>query len=706
MPTKKQKKSVFLLEIGCEELPSLYTKDAISQFKRIADKVFTEARLSYEDITSFGTYRRVGILVAGLSPKQTPEKEEIWGPPESRAFDEKGKPTEAFHGFLRKLKITKKNIQIKKTNKGRYLCAIKEKPTSDIITILPALCVDIINSIQFPRTMRWEDSFSFARPIRWILALIDNKPVKFKIAGVSSGNYTFGHRLLCDKKIKILNPAGYFKSIEKLKVLVDPLKRKKIIISQLKKSVHKLGAEASFDKHLLEEIVYSTEWPFAFTGSFQHRYLKLPAEVLLASMSKNQKTFALFKKNGRPIPHFAIVIDNRPSKINNIRKNYENILEAKLKDAEFFYARDIKTKFENRNKDLDKLIFHKDIGNMLEKVKRLKNLSAYMAEELNLTEKDKNLLMRSAWLSKADLTTDMVKEFPSLQGIMGFYYARKDGEPTQVAHAIKEYYFPRFSSDSLPKTKYGSMLSFLDRLDTITSCFAVNLIPTSSYDPYSLRRQGQGLVRIAIEHKINIDIAGIISQDIKLLGQKLKKEPAVLKEEVLSFLKERVRPHLIEQAKREDLVEAIVETTFDNFLNMIEKIRQISSIINSKDFFRAHKVVERTANILKSLKLSLSEPNPLLFREKLEKDLFAVYQDKKEEILNLISQSKYALATKLYGATFFDILHLFFDKILINVKNEKIRENRLALMNVINKLYTRGIADISKIKTQLNESSE
>jgi glycyl-tRNA synthetase beta chain len=695
---EKQKRSTFLLEIGCEELPPSYAKSAILQLERIAHKVITEARLEAKKISSFGTYRRIGILVEGLITKQIPEKEEIIGPPKFKAFDEKGKPTATFFGFLKSHKVTKKNLHIKKIDKGEYLCIIKEKPTLDTFVILPALCKDIINSIQFPKTMRWANSFSFARPIRWIIALFDRRVIKIKVADVASGNFTFGHRLLLNKKIKISEPTTYFKLLKKHKVLVNPGERKEIIIGQLKEAIKKIGAEPNFEPNLLEEIVYLTEWPCVFIGNFKRKYLSLPPEVLLASMSKNQKTFALFKKNGKPLAFFAAVLDNCPLNIEEIKKNYENILEAKLKDAEFFYCSDVKTKLEDRNKNLEKLIFHKDLGSMLEKVKRLNKLARFIAEELNLNEKDKNLLERCAWLSKADLTTEMVKEFPSLQGVMGFYYAKKSGESNQVASAIKEHYLPRFSFDALPRTKYGSLISFIDKLDTITSCFAIDLIPTGSYDPYALRRQGQGLVRIALASKINISISNLLALDITLIEKRLKKEPAILKKEVLSFLKERVKPFLVEQAKRGDIVDAVLSATFDNFVKTSEKVKQLSSILNSKDFFKAFKVVERTAHILKLTKQDLPRPNPSFFREKLERDLFDIYQDKKEEILNLISKSKYALATKIYGIAFFDILHIFFDKVLINVENKKIKENRLALMRAINKLYTEEIADISQMK--------
>lgn len=698
MSLEKSKKSDFLLEIGCEEIPPLYTKEAVLQLERIANKIFSDARLTVEKVSSFGTYRRIGILARGLGNKQNPQREEISGPPKSIAYDANGEPTKTFHGFLKKTEVTPKDILIKKTDKGEYLYAVKEKPSLETVEILPSLCREIIKLIQFPKTMRWTDSFSFARPIRWMAALFGAKQIKFEIAGVVSGNYTFGHRLLCDKKIKISNAADYAKLMKKHKVLIYPEARRNIVMEQLKRAALEAGAKPEFEPNLLEEIIYLTEWPSAFRGNFGKKYLKLPAEVLLASMSKNQKTFTLFGEDAKAMPNFAAVIDNSISNIEEIKRNYENVLEAKLKDAEFFYNQDLKIKLEDRNKELEKVIFHKDIGNMLEKVERLKQLSDYVSQQLNLSEKDRELVGRCAWLSKADLPTAMVKEFPSLQGTMGFYYAKENGEPSQAAIGIKEHYLPKFSLDVLPQTRCGSVVGFVDKLDTIISCFAINLIPTGSYDPYALRRHGQGAVRIALSAKFNLNISDFISLNIKLIDKKIRKEPEVLKQEIISFLKERLKPFLLEEAKREDLADAVLNSSFDNFVNITEKTRQLSVILGSKDLFDAHKVVERTAHILKSVKQVLPQPNPHLFKENLEKELFDIYQNKKDEILGLISQKKYALATKVYGNAFFDIVHIFFEKVIVNADNAAIKQNRLSLMNAINKLYTEGIADISFIK--------
>ncbi|MFH1310732.1 MAG: glycine--tRNA ligase subunit beta [Candidatus Omnitrophota bacterium] len=695
-PKKEQKKSIFLLEIGCEELPAIYTKEAVAQLEKFAAKVLSEARLDVEKISSFGTCRRIGFFAEGISLKQKAETEEISGPPKSRAFDGEGQPTEAFYGFLRKTGADKKDIRIRNTDKGEYLYAVKEKPVSSAVKILPSLCKDIITRIQFPKTMRWNDSFSFARPIRWITAFLDDVKINVEIAGIKSGDYTFGHRLFSDKKIKISGAVSYAPAMKKNNILIYSEERKERIIRCLTEAVEKIGAKPDFEANLLEEIVYLTEYPFCFTGEFDKKHLKLPAEVLLASMSKNQKTFAL-SKEGKITDSFAAVINNKPS--DKIKENYKRILEAKLKDAGFFYSRDIKRALEDRNADLEKVIFHKDIGTMAEKVNRLKEMAAYIAKELNLEEKDIEGVARSAWLSKADLTTEMVKEFPSLQGIMGFYYAKKSEETNAVASGIKEHYLPKASGDVLPKTKYGSIVGFVDKFDTIVSCFAVNLISSSSYDPYGLRRNGQGLVRIALASEINVDINTLMDLNIKLLGNKLKKEQVLLKREVTAFLKERIKPFLLEKAKREDLVEAVLNSDFDNFVNISQRVEQIYSIINSKDFFNACKVVERTGNILKPVKEVLPLPDSGLFEEKLENELFNLYENKRKEILNLIARSKYAAATKIYAEAFCDILHVFFDKVLINADNEVVKKNRLALMQAINKLYTQGIADLSYIKS-------
>lgn len=693
----KQKKSNFIMEIGCEELPPLCAKDAVLQIQEITKKVLGDARVTFEKVTSLGTYRRIVILVEAVEQEQKAEQEEIWGPPQSKVFDEKGNPNQVFEGFLKRHKALKKDVQVKKTEKGDYLCIVKEKPVLKVIRILPSLCQDIIKLIQFPKTMRWKDTFTFVRPIRWITIFFDNKKIKIKTAGVISGDYTFGHRLFSNKKIKVINPGDYLKAMKKHKVLIDPEERRKIILNKLEAAAYLVGAEPKFEEDLLDEVVYLCENPEVFAGSYERNFLKLPAEVLLASMSKNQKTFALFKSSHQPIPFFAAVIENSHSKAGFIKKNYETILNAKLKDAEFFYAHDTKTNLEEKNKKLEKSVFHKDLGSMLEKAERLRELGEYAAEKLNLSEREKNLVRRCAWLCKADIATEMVKEFPSLQGIMGFYYAKKSGEPEQVAVGIKEHYLPRFASDSLPKTKIGAVTGFIDRLDTIISCFAIDIMPTGSLDPYALRRQGTGLVKIAFLFNMDLRMSEIISLNIKLLGKKIKKDPCLLQKETILFLKDRLRPFLVERINREDLVEAVLNSNFDNFAETDEKIKQLYSILNSKDFFNASKVVERTSNILKSCRQNFSDPNPLLFKEKLEKELFAVYKNNGGEISDLIRQRKYSSATKVYADVFYDILHIFFDKVLINVENEKIRENRLALMKAINKLYTGGIADIAGV---------
>jgi len=679
----------FLLEINVEELPAGYVRPALDKLKNAFAETFKAERIRHGDITVFGAAAVLVCYIKDMQLKQELFSQEISGPPKRIAFDENNNPTPQGLGFAKNQGVDVKDLKIKETPKGEYVFIVKKIEPALTKDILARVIPEIIKSISFPKTMRWDGSgVRFARPIESILALLDKANIKVKLGNAQA------------KAIKGLSAGAYLKRLHR-SCLIDQDVRKAEIEKMIKTAEKKLGLDECVDKNLLEETNFLVKSPSLMIGDFDKKFLDIPRDVLAASMSKHQRIFTL-SKDGKLVNKFAAVLDGKGRDIARMKKVYTNILEARLKDSLFFYNEDVKKPLFNHTDKLKDLIFQKDLGNMFEKIQRLEGLSSYISEKLGINAGRKEDIRRAAYLCKTDLVTHMVGEFPSLQGIMGMEYAIKSGEKESVAIAIKEHYLPKGIDDDLPETTEGAILAICDRIDNITGLLGSGIEPKGSFDPFGIRRNAQGLIQI-IKHKgFRIDLTGLIDEAIRLYNvrggfQNLPCKPEDLKKKVINYIKERLG-FLAPDTRPMELKQAVLESDCNDIVGVFKRVDALSSISAEKYFLKAAKVCERTSNILKGAKgESIGPVDESLLKEDLEKEVWKAYSANSLAIKDLIREEKYKEATKLYGEAFFEALHKFFDNVLVNAKDSSLRQNRLAMMQAINKLYTKDVADLAML---------
>jgi glycyl-tRNA synthetase beta chain len=701
----KQPLNNLLLEIGTEPLPASFIYSAIRQLKKNAQDILKSNNISFGSIETFDTYRRLVIYIKDVNELQNAKESEVRGPSKEIAYDENNKPTKALLGFLNKTGIKQIDIEVRKTSQGEYVFGVKKETARKVSDILPDLVNSLIASISCDKNMHWNKGVSFIRPIRWVMILWKQKPVSVEVAGIKSSNLTYAHQLLSPKPHKVKSEKDYFSYLKKNYVELDFNSRRDKIEKAIITLAAKCKGELSYDIDLLDELTNLCECPGFISGAFSKKYLSLPDEVLITSMKKGQKLFAVKDKNKKVMPVFLAVIDNRVSiKVaNKICQNYEKVLEAKLNDSEFFLKQDTREPLSKNINKLKDIIFQKDLGSMYDKSQRLVYLSDFIAHQLGLTKDKIEKVKRCAFLAKADLVTDMVGEFPDLQGVVGSKYASRAKEEPLVCEGILEHYQPKSQDDDVPKSITGVIVSLADKLDNITSYFSLGLIPSGSYDPYALRRSALGIVRVILKKKISISMSLLINKSISLLAIKNDTRQIDLKESVHDFLNQRLRQVLLQEESDAELIESVITANSDDYLDVVERISQLKKIRQSKDFFECSKIVERTSNILKKAPKELPSVNQKLFKEELEKQLWAIFEKNHKDIRSLIEKKKYIQATEKYVNAFNQPVHVFFDKIMVNVDNAKVRNNRLSLMKEINQLYSASVADLSRISINSNQ---
>lgn len=695
-----------LLEIGTEELPVSSISAASLSLENSIREVLTKGRVEFGKISVYATPRRIVLHIEDIAQKQKDESKTLYGPNKDAAYDEKGVPTKALLGFLKSNDAKPEDVKLKATERGEKVYIeklIKGLPTK---TVLPIFIPEAIKGILFQKRMRWDGSgTSFSRPIRWILCLFDGGVIKFEFAGVRSGNRTYGLRHGKKPFASIKNPAEYFRFHKKEGIILNALERRKHIEDTLKKLAHKLSPAAggqgapAWDEALLDEVSGLVEAPNIFLCSFEDTRLHLPEDVLLASMAKYQRVFAFKSKDGKILPKFAGVV-NIKGDTNLIRKNYEWVLNARLKDAAFFFKEDSKKPIKERLDDLSGVLYFKDLGSVLDKSHRLSTLCEFLAEKLNLDASSVKAAAESGRLSKCDLTTDMVREFPSLQGVMGKYYGEISGLSIDVTEAIGEHYLPRFTTDALPKTKIGCVVSLCDKLDLLVGAFGVGEIPTGSFDPYALRRAAYGFARIASEKGLSFSVSELISMSLGLYKRPFKIKEDVLRSYIMKFFEERLKAIFVEKGLPSDIIDAVLSSGFDDFSDVALRLEALSKVRKSGAFINAAKILERTSNILKGakgeeIKAAVDEK---LFKEPLEGSLWHASLKTKAAVDDALSKKDYAAATIEYQAGLFDLVHEFFDKVLVNAEDAQVRSNRLSLMKAINSIYADKVANLAVVK--------
>ncbi|MFC1666248.1 glycine--tRNA ligase subunit beta [Candidatus Omnitrophota bacterium] len=681
----KNKVRDFLLEICVEELPASYVRPALYSLQQGFLEHFKTLRVAHGEVYTAGTANELVCYVKDVLEWPEPLTRDIKGPPKKIALDEKGNWTKQGIGFAKSQGVALEDLKIEPTKEGEYVFrkakTVKGKPTKEYL--VESIIPELIKNIHFLKTMKWDSSgLRFARPIEKLLAFFGKESLPVKLGKIPA------------KKIHMLSSEACLKDIQK-KYLIDPNKRKEKIRFFIKGATKTLKADFYIDENLLEEVTFMVGSPGVFVGWFDKKFLSLPEDVLKASMAKHQRIFPVLKKS-KLINKFIAVIDGKGRDIKSMRRNYENILEAKLKDSLFFFDEDTKKPFSENVSQLKDLIFQKDLGSMFEKIERLKELCSFICDRLGKGGSLKINTERAAELSKADLVTHMVGEFPSLQGVIGREYALKNGEAKDVAAAIGEHYLPQGTDDSLPKTTEGAILAISDKIDNLVGFCGVNIEKISgSFDPFGIRRNALGLIRIIEKKSFVLMLDELIEKAIELYGAKINVDAVKFKQQTVGYIKDRI-DFLMGDVRPLELKRAVLDSGSFDIAQIFKRKKALMEIRKEKYFLEAAKVVERTSNILKGAKKEkIGEVDESLFKEDLERAVWKAYLDSKGKIQDLISKEKYKEATKEYAQAFFKVLHDFFDKVLVNVDNGTLRLNRLAMMKTINRLYAESVADLA-----------
>ncbi len=684
-----------LLEIGTEEIPAAFLPKALKDLEEIARRELAANRIRYGETRTMGTPRRLFLAVEGIAERQEDQVIEKLGPAVRVAFDEQGNPSRAAVGFAKGQGIDIAGLERLVTEKGEYLCARKKIIGEATGNLLPAILTKVITEIPFRKSMRWSDQeFRFARPIHWILALFDGRIVPFRIADVESGNTSRGHRFMSPESFPVGSREEYLAGMRNHFVIVDPAERKEIIREETRKAAATVGGRVLPSEELLETVTFLTEYPTVVCGAFDREFLKLPQEVLITTMISHQKYFPVVDENGALLPHFLTVNNTLARDPSVVKRGNEKVIRARLSDARFFFEADRKIPLDRRVEDLRKVTFHTLLGTSFEKVMRFRQLAAWIAGRIDPTIAGR--VDRAALLAKADLDTQMVGEFAELQGIMGREYALLAGEDPIVAKAIHEHYLPTAAGGSLPETDEGAIVSIADKMDTICGFFGVDLIPTGTADPYALRRQALGIINIILAKRYSLPLDELLEESLTILQPLLKRPIDEIKAAVLKFFKGRFENLLITQGHPYDVIDAVLATGVRNLITADEKIRAMETFKSHPDFHPLAVAFKRVVNIIRGFHNGVVDPG--LFSGEEEKNLHEAFLKIRETVLTNISRGD-------YSGVFSELARLrkpvdaFFEAVLVMAEDEKVRFNRLSLLEEISTLF-HDVADFSRIVTE------
>ena len=678
-----------LLEIGTEEVPAHAMPGILKQLKENAEKALTELRLEYDSVRTLGTPRRTALLVSGLAERQPDVESERRGPSIALAFDADGNPSKAAQGFARGQKIDPKDL----VQKDGYVYAVVHEAGKGTEEILGTLLPDLVNGLNFPNNMRWGDlDYKFIRPLRWLVALYDEKVIEFTVADIKSGRNSRGHRFLGSEDFAFSKAAAYEQECEAQFVIVDQEKRRQLILAQIEEVAKANGGKAEINEDLLEEVIYLVEYPTALCGKFEDKYLKLPPETVITPMRDHQRYFPVKTADGKLLPLFITIRNGGKEYLETVQHGNERVLRARLADAQFFFDEDRKKSLEQHREKLKTVVFQEGLGTVYDKTERLVQLAEQVAEMLQVSADEKEKAVRAAKLSKADLVTGMVCEFTELQGIMGREYALLDGEAAEVAQAIDEHYKPRFAGDSEPQTTTGRIISIVDKVDNLVATFSRGLIPTGSQDPFALRRQALGLVNLLITAKAHVNLSALAAADMKLLGIDDTEKQAGLQNSLADFIRLRLKNVLGEAAIRYDVVDAVLADV-DDVYTTYQRAQALAKAME-QDMTKAIQAFCRVGNLAKKTAGGTVEEQ--LFADDAERELYKAYTAAAAAVKKQIEAEQDYSAVISSLAELADPINKFFDSVLVMDKDEKIKDNRLALLKSIDTLIAQA-ADFSKI---------
>ncbi|MBE6074304.1 MAG: glycine--tRNA ligase subunit beta [Selenomonas ruminantium] len=676
-----------LLEIGTEEVPAHVMPGILAQLKENAEKAFQENRIAFGSIRTLGTPRRTALIVKDLAEKQEDVSSENRGPSVKIAFDADGNPSKAAQGFARGQGVDPKDL----VEKDGYVYAMVHEEGKATAELLQELLKDLICGLSFPNNMRWRDlDFKFIRPLRWIVALLDDEVIPFEVAEVKSGRTSRGHRFLSQGDFTIADADSYEKACEENFIIVDQDKRKAMIREQIEEVAKKQNGTAEITEDLLEEVLYLVEYPTALCGKFEDKYLKLPAEAVITPMRDHQRYFPVKAADGSLMPLFITVRNGGSEHLEIVQHGNERVLRARLDDAQFFFDEDRKKSLEEHREKLKTVVFQQGLGTMYEKSERLMELATFIADELGADEKTHKHARRAAELCKADLVTGMVQEFTELQGIMGREYAKLDGECEKVAIAIDEHYMPRFAGDNQPQSEAGRIVSLADKIDTIVGTFSRGKIPTGSQDPFALRRQALGLVHMMIEAKYTLSLSKVVAKAMDLYQITDEAARTKMQQDVADFMRLRLK-NVLEDV-RYDVVDAVLEDVDDLYAVSL-RADAVAKFVATDAATANIQAFVRAANLAK--KSETAAIDEALFTAPEEKSLYQAYTSTASAVESLVKGQDYTGAIDAL-TELSQPIDAFFDGVMVMDKDEKVKNNRLGLLKSIDILINR-VADFSKV---------
>jgi len=680
-----------LFEIGTEEIPASYISPALDQLQNMAKETLMEQNLSFGELKVMGTPRRLALSVSNLETLQPDQSVEVTGPPKKAAYDAEGNPTKAAVGFAKSQGVNTDDLRVVETPRGEYVAVTKLQKGRSASNILEDLLPNWINSLDFPKTMRW-DNLRFARPIRWIVAILEDQEIPFQLDTLTAGRITYGHRSLNPEPIKLDSASvdNYIDKLEIANVIVNHDLRRTEIQKQITEILNSEDCETAIDQDLLDQVNFLVENPQAIVGSFSESHLDLPAEILITSMKKHQRYFPMIKSDQQLVAKFISISNGTDGNIDTVRHGNERVLRARLADATFFYQEDRRTTLADRNRKLQSVIFQVKLGSLYDKVKRLESLTSFIAQQTKVDNATKDYAVKAAYLCKSDLTTQMVAEFPTLQGVMGRYYALDAGASPRVAAAIEDHYRPVAADSDLPTSLEGSILSIADKIDTIVGYFGINEKPTGSQDPYSLRRQAIGILRVLQKLDLSVSFSSLVEKAIELYKVNLSENTKV---EVLDFVRGRLKVLLQTKGYVPDEIEVVLATGKIDVSDIEKRIQAVSNFRSSANFSQVYPALNRVLRILPD---SLpKEIDPDLFEDDAEQKLSSLIIGMDADLNKLIKSQNYdKLLIKLSALQ--PAIDQFFDQVLVMAEDLDVRQNRFTLLNAIGqRIY--AIGDLTKL---------
>ena len=684
----------FLAEIGTEELPPKALKKLATAFAENVEAELNQAGLSFDKVEWFAAPRRLAVKVLGLATSQPSKEVEKRGPAVSAAFDAEGKPTKAAEGWAKGCGITVEQAERIATDKGEWLvhrAVIEGQPTKNLLV---GMISNALAKLPIPKTMRWGDKTEqFVRPVHTVTLLLGDELIEGEILGVASGTTVRGHRFLGEREFQISHADQYPALLkEKGSVVADFNERKALILAKAQEKATALGGVADIEEDLLDEVTSLVEYPNVLAAKFEERFLAVPAEALVYTMKGDQKYFPIYDKDGKLLPHFIFVSNINPEDPSKIIEGNEKVVRPRLTDAEFFFKTDLKQRLEDQLPRLETVLFQQQLGTLRDKTARIEQLAGEIAKQIGA---DETKAKRAGLLSKCDLMTNMVFEFTDTQGVMGMHYARHDGEDEEVAVALNEQYMPRFAGDELPKSLVASSVALADKFDTLTGIFGIGQAPKGSADPFALRRAALGALRIIVEKNLPLDLSDLVATSAKLFGDKLTNSNVV--EEVVDFMLGRFRAWYQDEGIAVDVIQAVLARRPTRPADFDARVRAVSHFrtLDSAEALAAAN--KRVSNILAKVEGEISsEIDRTLLVEAEEKALAEQVITLQAELAPLFEKGEYQTALdRLAGLR--EVVDNFFDKVMVNAEDPKLRQNRQAILNNLRNLFLQ-VADISLLQ--------